>query len=321
MTDSRRATGSDAPSVVGHIAVDLGKTNCRVRVVDRGATHEFVGAGAPGFASEDGATRAFEAIASVLDRVPPAALTGVVTIGIGAAGGDSDDDGVRRIAALIHSRWGWEAAIASDVVSAHIGAFSGGPGTILIAGTGAVAGHLSGDGTWSRSDGWGPWLGDEGSGQWIGRQGLIAALRSADRRGPYTALEVDARAIAPDLRLMPQRIAGGPDVARSLASFAPTVLARARDDDPLATRIVADAVRHLVDAARAVTPSGGPVSVVGGLSEDSAFAAALSAGLAVAGLTHHRPDGSPLDGAALLALRNDLPHERFTIRDAALEPH
>ncbi len=318
MTDRRRTqAGERTPPARGHIAIDLGKTKCRARISGPTAV-ELVGKGAPGFASYEGARRVFEAIVAVLDGVPRDSLADVEAIGVGAAGGDSDDDGVRQVAELVQDRWGWRVSITSDVVTAHIGAFSGGPGTILIAGTGAVAGHLSSDGTWTRSDGWGPWLGDEGSGQWIGRQGLIAALRSADRRGPKTELEADARAIAADLVQLPQTLAGGPDVARSLASFAPAVLARAGDGDPLAAQITTAAVDHLVAAARAVTPPRGQVSIVGGLSEDPGFAAALSAGLVAAHLTPHDPDGSALDGAALLALRSDLPHERYAIHDC---PH
>jgi glucosamine kinase len=306
-----------APSMADNIAVDLGKTKCRVRITSGGTTHEFVGSGAPGFASHHGEKWAFDAIERVLDAVSPAMLTGVEALGVGAAGGDSDDVGVRSVAERAARRWGWDVAIASDVVTAHIGAFAGSPGTILIAGTGAVAGHVTDDGTWVRSDGWGPWLGDDGSGRWIGQKGLIAALRGADGRGPGTALEEDARAIAPDLLSMPQLLTGGPDVARSLASFAPTVLRRARQGDFRANQIVAGAVDHLVATAKSVTPAGGSVSVVGGLTEDPGFARRLMTGLEEVGLTVQPPLGTSLDGAAMLATHRDLLHERYAIRDAA----
>jgi len=236
-------------------------------------------------------------------------------IGIGAAGADGDDAGIRRLAGFVRERWGWDAAITSDVVTAHLGAFAGAPGTILIAGTGAVAGRVDPDGTWTRSDGWGPWLGDEGSGRWLGQTGLMAVVRSADGRGPRTALEEDARAVAPDLVDLPRVVASGADVARSLAAFAPVVLARAAEGDAVAARIVDRAARRLARTAESVTSAGGAVSVVGGLAQHPSFLALLVARLTALGLAPRKPAGSALDGAALLAQRRDLPHERNVLRD------
>ena len=236
-------------------------------------------------------------------------------MGIGAAGADGDDAGIRRLAGSVRDRWGWDAAITTDVVTAHLGAFGGGPGTVLVAGTGAVAGHVDLDGTWTRSDGWGPWLGDEGSGRWLGQAALVAAVRSADGRGPRTVLEAAARTLAPALVNLPQAVGSGADVARSLAAFAPVALARAAEGDPVAGRIVERAVRRLARTAKAVTPAGGAVSVVGGLSQHPSFLASLVARLEALGLAPRRPGGSAVDGALLLAQRRDLPHERNVLRD------
>lgn len=307
----------DNSVTAGHIAVDLGKTTCRLRIAVEGAVTELVGPGAPGFASYQGADRAFAAFADLLEDVPVGVLAQVQAIGIGAAGADADDTGVRHVAEQVRARWGWDVVVTSDVVTAHIGALAGGPGTVLIAGTGAVAAHLDDDGTWTRSDGWGPWLGDEGSGRWLGQTGLIATLRAVDGRGPATFLESDVRELAPDIVTIPQIFTGGHDLARSLASFAPVVLRRAAQGDPVAARIVGRAVDHLVVTAASVTPAGGSVSIVGGLSEDPAFLDSLTARLSERGLVHLPPSGSALDGAAMLAVRHDLIHERNAIRDTS----
>lgn len=299
-----------APS---HIAVDLGKTNCRVRLVDERASTEVRGPGFPGLAAAGGADLAIAAIAPLVTSFGAERLAGVAELAIGAAGADSDRDAARAAAERAKDLWGFGVTIASDVLTAHIGAFDGAAGTVLIAGTGAVALHVSEYGA-KRSDGWGPWLGDEGSGRWIGQAGLVAALRASDGRGHPTELEDDARAISGDLVGLPRAIAAGSDVARLLASFAPTVLKRAHDGDQVARGIVDAAVTQLAVTASSVADPGTTVSVIGGLTDDPGFLSQLLDELVRRRLSPRRPAGTSLDGAALLAVRRDLPHERYAIR-------
>ena len=301
-------------AVRSHIAVDLGKTNCRVRLDAGRASTEVRGHGFPGLAAEGGAELAIAAIAPLVASLGAEQLARVTELAIGAAGADSDRDAARRAAERARELWGFGVAIASDVLTAHIGAFDGAAGTVLIAGTGAVAFEVGDDGSARRSDGWGPWLGDEGSGRWIGQAGLVAALRAADGRGPRTALEEDAASIAGDLVGLPRAIMGGDDVARALASFAPVVLANARGGDQVAQGIVDAAIDHLAAAAASVATPGSPVSVIGGLTDDPEFLRRLLDELGRRHLSPRRPSGSSLDGAAILAARRDLPHERYAIR-------
>jgi N-acetylglucosamine kinase-like BadF-type ATPase len=296
-----------------YIAVDLGKTHCRVSLRGAPITTELQGAGFPGFAAAGNVDLALDAIRPLVSALVDERAD-IVGLGAGAAGVDSNPDAAREAAQRIRTLGGFDVVIASDVVTAHIGAFGGGPGTVLVAGTGAVAYRLDGDGTVHRSDGWGPWLGDEGSGRWIGQAGLVRALRCADRRGPHTCLADDARAITGDIRDLPRALTGGADVARSLASFAPVVLARADAGDAVAAGIVTEAVRHLAETAASVATPGSPVSVIGGLTNDPAFLRLLLKELGIFDLKLHRPAGTALDGAQLLAARHDLPHERYAIR-------
>lgn len=310
------------------IAIDLGKTTCRVRVdapmagdgAGRAVLRELRGAGFPGLAAAGGADAALAAICPLLDELGDDALTDVVAVGVGAAGADSDRDAALETAGRLREHPGLlrrdlSVAVASDVLAAHLGAFSGGPGTVLIAGTGAVAYRLGPDGVAARADGYGPWLGDEGSGRWLGQAGLHAALRSGDGRGPATALEEDARALGDgDLAALPRRIASGPDAPRRLAAFAPVVLQRAREGDEVARELVADAAERLAATAAAIAAPGSAVSVLGGLADDPDLLRTLLGELVRHDLTPHRPAGTSLDGAALLAARRDLPHERYAIR-------
>jgi len=57
----------------------------------------------------------------------------------------------------------------------------GGPGVLVIAGTGSNIVGRCANGTIVTVGGWGPMIGDEGSGSWIGQQAIRQALHSRDR--------------------------------------------------------------------------------------------------------------------------------------------
>ncbi len=97
----------------------------------------------------------------------------------------------------------------SDVEAAHLGALGGGPGLLLLAGTGSIALGRTSDGAWVRAGGLGPLLGDEGSAFWIGRAWLRAEAEGAGL--------VRARALA-----------RAPDAVARIAALAKGVVARAR---------------------------------------------------------------------------------------------
>ena len=72
--------------------------------------------------------------------------------------------------------------VTGDADTAQAGAFLGGPGVVVIAGTGSMAFGRNGD-RHARAGGHGFLLGDEGSAYWIGRAAVRAALRWEDRLG------------------------------------------------------------------------------------------------------------------------------------------
>ncbi len=96
----------------------------------------------------------------------------------------------QRVRRLIEEK---ELALAyhvdHDARAALYGAFAGGPGIILIAGTGSIAFAQDENGEVYRCGGWGYLLGDEGSGFDIARRGIAAALQALDGRGKPTPLQ------------------------------------------------------------------------------------------------------------------------------------
>lgn len=81
--------------------------------------------------------------------------------------------------------------VLNDVDAAHIGAFAGGAGILILSGTGSMAWARDEAGQSHRVGGWGETIGDEGSGHWIGHRVLGLVSQSLDGRAARTPL-VDA---------------------------------------------------------------------------------------------------------------------------------
>jgi glucosamine kinase len=84
---------------------------------------------------------------------------------------------------------GGELLLCGDEAIALDGAFKGGPGILVIAGTGSNFVGRAADGTMYNVGGWGPALGDEGSGFWIGQEALRAGFWAKDRGVPTELLK------------------------------------------------------------------------------------------------------------------------------------
>jgi len=70
--------------------------------------------------------------------------------------------------------------VVSDLETTLEAAFGGGPGVIVIGGTGSIAYGRDADGRTARAGGWGLAISDEGSGEWIGRAAVSAVLSAKD---------------------------------------------------------------------------------------------------------------------------------------------
>jgi N-acetylglucosamine kinase-like BadF-type ATPase len=199
------------------------------------------------------------------------------------------------------------ALVASDLIAAHADACAAQPGTVLIAGTGAVAMGMHANGTTHVVDGLGPELGDRGSGYWIGRRGVREALRGKD---------LDLPATRPLLSRMLARFGGAPVLwpARTppmtgnsyaiLAAFAVDVIELAGEGDECASRIVSTAAGHLADTAIRAANLADSDHVVGygGLLSrgNTSMRDAVEAGLHGNGLRFSATAGDGISAAASL---------------------
>jgi N-acetylglucosamine kinase-like BadF-type ATPase len=195
---------------------------------------------------------------------------------------------------------GVDVVVADDTEIAWRGAFGGGPGIVVIAGTGSNAFGRTVDGRTARVGGYGFLIGDEGSGYWIANQAVRAALRSYDGTGPKSpALEaavldrygfdVDALVRAVHSNVADRRLlAGSAGVWASL-------------DDPAMAGILDAAADHLVAMARALRHELGagdlPVAVHGGVFDNPHIRRRFAAAIDIA-----TPLKAPEFGAVDLAL-------------------
>jgi N-acetylglucosamine kinase-like BadF-type ATPase len=127
-----------------------------------------------------------EASARLRAMLTEVSLTAGVNLGditqtcIGLAG--ITIDAVREWAEReIRAAVGGNLLLAGDEEIALDGAFRGGPGILIIAGTGSNVLGRAADGAMYHAGGWGPALGDEGSGFWIAQEALRAGFWAKDR--------------------------------------------------------------------------------------------------------------------------------------------
>ena len=135
--------------------------------------------------------------------------------------------------------------VESDARIALEGAFSGKPGSILIAGTGSIMFGKDAQGNIHRVGGFGRYLGDEGSGYMIGKKGLVAVSKEFDGRGQKTLIsellkekfKIDSSEI-----LITEIYKNNFDIA----SVAPIVIEAAERNDELASKIIEDETDELL---------------------------------------------------------------------------
>jgi len=300
------------------LAVDIGKTTCRVRLADAAAPDrgtELTGPGSVGLAEPDGTEAVLRAVADLLgtEGAHNVAHAHACVATAGHLPGMWADSTAHRFV----ERFGLAScAVTSDAIASHVGALAGGSGVVLAAGTGSVAVGVSGLGEIHLVDGVGQWLGDEGSGAWIGLEGLRAAVRAHDGRGPETLLRAAAEQAYGDLDRLALTLQASENVPQAAARFA-AVVCRLVDGDELASSIISRAAQALADTAITAARRTGhhEVALVGGLQElGPTLLDPWHRHLAEAGISVVPALGSALDGATTLALRRDLPHEPAVTR-------
>jgi len=301
------------------IGVDGGGTRTRAVV----AGEDLVAMGRGGSGPANASTRPLPLVVeTILEAVGDAVASAAVAVsnaegvGVGLAGVESAGLAGPLTAALEESLGPGRVLVTTDARIALAGASPGdpgGPGVVLIAGTGAIAYGRRADGAEARAGGWGPLLGDEGSGYAIARQGLAAVVRDLDGRGPHTAIRDLLFASERGVHTLEQLLAkvyrseGG---AGDVAAYFPVVLQAARGGDAEARRILGEAGKELALAATtvirrlALEKEAFPVSTVGGVfTAGSLLLAPLVAALSeVAPLARVGPPAYPPEiGAIRLA--------------------
>ncbi|KQL48317.1 N-acetylglucosamine kinase [Brevibacillus choshinensis] len=188
---------------------------------------------------------------------------------LGLAGADRPEI-KDRLREAFTDEWGERLLLDNDAVSALYAGTWGGPGIVLIGGTGSIAYTVTADEQRQRTGGWGYLIGDEGSGFDIGRRAAAAVMQAADGRGKPTALT--------DLYLahfgvnrpeeLIARIYGGINPRKELADTSTLVEKAAGLGDEVSTQLIAHAADDLVELASASLRKVGsplPVVLAGGL--------------------------------------------------------
>jgi glucosamine kinase len=154
----------------------------------------------------------------------------------------------------------------SDGFAGVLGAFSGAPGALLVAGTGSVCEALRGDGSRACVGGWGWKTGDEGSGAWIGKEALRHAQRALDGRDAAGPL---ARALWREIGDEAEALLAWAQAADQprFAALAPWVFEHAPHDTH-ARGLLQVAARELEALAHAVDPAGTlPLALAGSVAQ------------------------------------------------------
>jgi N-acetylglucosamine kinase-like BadF-type ATPase len=169
-----------------------------------------------------------------------------------------------------------EVAVVGDMVVAMEAAFGGGPGVIVIAGTGSIAYGQNSAGQTARAGGWGFAISDEGSGHWIGRSAVAATMRAFDEAGAESAgplLEGVMKSWGVTTR---EQFVVAANKSPDFAALLPAVLSPADAGDATARIVLTQAGRELATLAEIVIARlfgkrrAVPVAVSGGVFGNSA---------------------------------------------------
>lgn len=241
------------------VGVDAGGTSTRACAVDAGM--RVLGTGRAGGANpnshppEKAASSVAEAVAVATGDLDRADLGGCV-VGMAGSSKLTDPD----VAALFERTWrdaGFDVApqVVSDAETAFASATDAPDGTVLVSGTGSIAGRIRDRRMVAVSGGYGWLLGDEGSGFWIGREAVRATLDALSGGEPIGGLASSVLAEAGVDPAEPRAFqllitAVNGDAPVRLAQYAPLVSA-AVGSDPVAARIADDAADRLTEIALA----------------------------------------------------------------------
>lgn len=203
--------------------------------------------------------------------------------------------------------------VTHDAEIALTGATAGGPGIIIIAGTGSMAFGRNAEGRMARAGGWGYVYGDEGGAFDMVRQAIRAALRFEEGWGPETSLygQLLAATSSASANTLLHRLYG--ELERNeVAKLAPMVAQAAEKGDHVAIAVVERAAGKLAwftaGVYRNLFPRREriPLIPVGGAFSNSLLRSTFAANILIeTGCETVSAQFSPVSGAVLEALRMD----------------
>lgn len=159
-----------------------------------------------------------------------------------------------------------ELAAETDSFTMLLGAHGGGPGAILIAGTGSIAEALHADGSRATVGGWGFPVADDGSGAWLGLHAVRHAQAAMDGRANVSPLARQVWMRCGEDRESLQSWCDGSGQFE-FAQFARLVF-DLEGADPVAAALLQRATIALEDLALAIDPRGRlPLAAAGSIGE------------------------------------------------------
>ncbi|MFJ8686797.1 N-acetylglucosamine kinase [Micromonospora wenchangensis] len=278
------------------VGLDVGGTSTRATALT--LTGERLGTGRAGggnptsHGAEQAAVELSTALREALRVVDPARVH-AGAVGLAGAGRLRADPDGRAAFDRAWSDVGLRCpyAVYGDALVGYASGTAAPDGTILIAGTGAIAAQVRDLRLDRIADGHGWLLGDAGSGFWLGREAVRALLADLDAGtvpGPFGRRLLGELTGATGVAARPrdtvdavvQAVTRRPPV--ELARFAPLVVDAAVAGDPVAAGLLHRAATHLVDSAARIRPA------------DAATPLVLGGGL----LTGHTPLGAAVRAEA-----------------------
>jgi N-acetylglucosamine kinase-like BadF-type ATPase len=234
--------GGGGPAV---LAVDGGNSKADVALVDRGGTLLAAMRGPTVSHQAAGLDVGMDRLAELADAV--AGKTGraerkpVAEIGVFSLAGADYQSDIRMLTRAIEGRG---LVTRTVVVNDSFGALRAGTdrgwGVVLICGQGVNAAAVAPDGRSATFPAVGDIAGDWGGGTSVGMEGLRAAVRARDGRGPRTALErlVPAHFGLGRPASVTRAMYDGRIAERRVGELSPVVFAAATDGDPVARSII-----------------------------------------------------------------------------------
>ncbi|MFU8853254.1 N-acetylglucosamine kinase [Micromonospora sp. SL1-18] len=263
------------------VGLDVGGTATRAAALNLDGVRLGTGQAGGGNPTSHGAERAaaelLAALRAALTDVDPARVRAGV-IGLAGAGRLLTDP---QGQAAFDRAWADAGlrcpyTVHGDALVAYASGTSAPNGTVLIAGTGAIAAQVRDLHLDRTADGHGWLLGDAGSGFWLGREAVRLLLSDLDRADPPG--ELGRRVLAeltgsPEVAARPRATAEAVVQAVTrrppleLARLAPLVVAAAREAEPAALALIREAATLLAESVSRIRPVGAaePVVLGGGL--------------------------------------------------------